>query len=140
MDNAYSDQESKPSKAESITLQIFTPKPQLLFEVIPEDVYSYDNGRVTGVIRYNIKIISTDWNTFIAMLRESYNYPKLNVDLSDVSTGESLTASRWNAVIKTLKRYYEANGLELDERIREVVKGQKITPEMFILVNEAFQY
>jgi hypothetical protein len=54
--------------------------------------------------------------------------------------GESLTASRWNDVIKTLKWYYEANGLELDERIQEVVKGQKITPEMFILVNDAFQY
>lgn len=140
MVNAYYEQAAKPSRPASIILQILTPKPQLLFEVIPEDIYSYDNGRVTGVIKNNIKIISTDWNTFMARLRENYNYPELNIDWTDVNMGEGLTASRWNAVIKTLKRYYEAKGLELDERIQEVVKGQKITPEMFILVNDAFQY
>ena len=144
MTNQYYDDNDEideigPSTA-SLVLSIVSEKPQLKFEVIPEDVYSYDNGRVTGVIINNIKINYADWNAFTTRLSNYYNYPELNIDRSDVIMGERLTASRWNAVIKTLKRYYEANGLELDERIQEVVKGQKITPEIFILVNDAFQY
>lgn len=146
MTNQYYDDNDEideigPSTA-SLVLNIVLEKPQLKFEVIPEDVYSYNNGRVTGVIRNNIKIISTDWNNFISVLENNYNYLELGISWDDVkvSYGERLTANRWNAVIKTLKRYYEVNGMTLDERIQEVIKGQKITPEMFILVNEAFQY
>lgn len=131
-----------PSVA-SIVLYILSGEtPNLRFQFIANDIYKYDSGRVKGVIKNNIKISSYDWNNFISVLENNYNYPELGISWDDVkvSYGESLTASRWNAVIKTLKRYYEANGLELDERIQEVVKGQKITPEIFILVNDAFQY
>jgi hypothetical protein len=130
-----------PSTASIVLYIISDETPNLRFQFIANDSYSYDGSRVTGVVKDNIVISAYDWNNFISVLENYFNYSELGINWNDIKSqaGESLTANRWNAVIKTLKRYYDTKGVILDNRIQEVVKGQKITPEMFILVNEAFK-
>ena len=134
----YDDGDIGPSTA-SIVLDIVSRKtPKILYESIPEDVYSYDGGRVTGKIYGNISIKAEDWNDFIAILQQYYDHSGIDWGRIYAVEGEGLTAERWNAVIRTLKKHYDLNGNVLDDKIQEVIKGQRIYPEMIMRVNHAF--
>lgn len=113
-------------------------KPFLMFYHVDQADYSYDGGRVSGVINGAISIKTEDWNSFIAVLQQYYDSQGRDWSRIYAEKGEGLTAERWNAVISTLKQYYEANGYLLDDRIQEVQKGQRIYPEMIMRVNHAF--
>lgn len=134
----YSIPDLGPSTASIVLYIVSQIKPELLYESIPEDVYSYDNGRVTGKIYDNISIKTEDWNSFIAVLQQYYDSQGRDWSRIYAEKGEGLTAERWNAVISTLKQYYEANGYLLDPQIQEVRQGQHIYPEMIMRVNHAF--
>ena len=144
LSNEYYDQETGkkvvlgPSTSVIDVNLLSATKPFITYSYLQQADYSYDGGRVSGIINGAISIKTEDWNSFIAVLQQYYDNSGIDWDIIKAKKGEGLTAERWNAVIRTLKQYYEANGYLLDDRIQEVQKGQRIYPEMIMRVNHAF--
>ncbi len=116
--------------------------PHLYYGYTEEKKFSLENGRIKGIIKGAISILHGDWYWFINNLEHYNAIYELNIDVSDVygERGDALTADKWNKVIKVLKAYYDKKHYLLDDRITEVSAGNKITPEIIDLVNEAFKY
>lgn len=144
LSNEYYDQETGkkvilgPSTSVIEVNLLSATKPFITYSYLQQADYSYDGGRVSGVINGAISIKTEDWNSFIDVLQQYYDSQGRDWSRIYAEKGEGLTAERWNAVISTLKQYYEANGYLLDDRIQEVQKGQRIYPEMIMRVNHAF--
>ena len=110
----------------------------ILYYTSENTPYEYDNGRVKGIIRNNVKITAYYWNEFANALIVMLNFKNIFIPNITVVQGQSFTAELWNNVLSCVRALCTDVGVDVPSSLTEnVVPRQVILHEYVDDVNEA---